>query len=105
MSIVSGKRKLIENTSVSNESLNDPVVKHKRTNNQFCTSEVKTLTEQDYKKLKQYLKEKKKLLKVKYIIFFFTLEIYNLYYKCTKSIFDKYNIGGQKFYEKGADHQ
>lgn len=64
MSVVSGKRKLIEKTSSLGESQNAPAVKNKRTHDQSYASDVKILTEQDYIKLKQYLKEKKKLLKV-----------------------------------------
>lgn len=71
MSVVSNKRKLIESTSLLDESLNAPVMKHKRTNNHSCASEVKTLTKQDYIKLKQYLKEKKKILIVNCINFYF----------------------------------
>lgn len=60
MSIVSGKRKLSEKSP-----LQSVAVKQKRTSEQSSDIKtVKTLTDEEYAKLKQFLKEKKKLLKV-----------------------------------------
>lgn len=74
MSTMSKKRKLPEKlpTSLVEES-NAPAVKQKRTCLQSSSDTEKTLSEQDYLKLKQYLKEKKKILKVKILCYLFTL--------------------------------
>lgn len=62
MSIGSGKRKLTEKSTFSSS---ESVVKQKRTCSQPSSDNgVKTLSEEEYAQLKQYLKEKKKLLKV-----------------------------------------
>jgi len=58
-----GKRKLTDKSPISSNA--QPVVKHKRTCEQPTPANgVKTLTEEEYSKLKLYLKEKKKILKV-----------------------------------------
>lgn len=64
MAMVSGKRKLAEKPSSLGSSGN-PATKLKRTHSPTATDAVKTLSELEYAKLKQYLKEKKKLLKVR----------------------------------------
>lgn len=66
MSVVAGKRKLTEKLLDDSSSI-APVVKQQRTCEKSFTDEITTLSKQDYDKLKQYLKEKKKILKVRRI--------------------------------------
>ncbi|XP_015372296.1 PREDICTED: putative RNA exonuclease NEF-sp [Diuraphis noxia] len=57
-----GKRKLTDKSPLSSNA--QPVIKYKRTSDQSPpTNGAKTLTEEEYSKLKLYLKEKKKILK------------------------------------------
>lgn len=67
MSIVSGKRKLSDEPPSSVGLINAPAVKHKRSSgsDQTIADGAKALTAQEYIKLKQYLKQKKKILKVR----------------------------------------
>jgi len=71
-----GKRKLMSPLS----SIAQPVVKYKRTCEQPPSANgAKTLTEEEYSKLKLYLKEKKKLLRVstiKQTSFFYSFKFY-----------------------------
>lgn len=67
MSIVSGKRKLSDDPPSSVGPMNAAAVKHKRSSgpDRTIADAAKSLTAQEYIKLKQYLKRKKKILKVR----------------------------------------